>query len=48
MRCVEDSRSHRLAVAHGWTWWAPALFEGPAATQPAILLARTLNDRLEH
>jgi GNAT superfamily N-acetyltransferase len=48
MRCVEDSRSHRLAVAHGWTWWAPAEFEGPAATQPAILLARTLNDRLEH
>ena len=46
MRCVENSRSHRLAVAHGWTWWARTEFEGPAATQRAILLARTLSDRL--
>ena len=48
MRCVENSRSHQLAVAHGWTWWARTQFEGPAATQRAILLARMLNDRLEH
>lgn len=45
MRCVEDSRSHRLALAHGWTWWARTEFEGPAAAQRAILLARMLNDR---
>jgi hypothetical protein len=48
MRCVEDSRSHRSAVAHGWTWCARGEFEGPAATQRAILLTRTLNDRPEH
>lgn len=48
MRCVENSRSHQLAVAHGWTWWARAELDGPAATQPAILLARTLNGGLEH
>jgi GNAT superfamily N-acetyltransferase len=46
MRCVENSRSHQLAAAHGWTWWARTEFEGPAATQRAILLTRTLNDRL--
>jgi GNAT superfamily N-acetyltransferase len=45
MRCVENSRSQRLAMAHGWTWWARTEFEGPAATQCAILLTRTLNDR---
>jgi GNAT superfamily N-acetyltransferase len=48
MRCVENSRSHRLATAHGWTWWARTEFEGPAATQRAILLTRTLNDYLAH
>jgi hypothetical protein len=48
MRCVENSRSHQLALAHGWTWWARTEFEGPAAAQPAILLTRTLNDRNEH
>ena len=48
MRCVENSRSHRLALAHGWTWWARTEFEGPAATQRAILLIRTLNDHIEH
>jgi GNAT superfamily N-acetyltransferase len=48
MRCAENSRSHRLAVAHGWTCWARTEFEGPAATQRAILLSRTLNDRPEH
>jgi GNAT superfamily N-acetyltransferase len=48
MRCVEDPRSHRLAVANGWTWWARTEFEGPAATQRAILLTRTLNNCPEH
>lgn len=47
MRCVENSRSHQLAIAHGWTWWAPTQFDGPAATQRAILPARTLNGRHE-
>jgi GNAT superfamily N-acetyltransferase len=42
MRCVENSASHQLAVAHGWSWWARTEFEGPAATQRAILLARPL------
>jgi hypothetical protein len=36
MRCVENSPSHRLALAHGWTRWARTTFDGPAATQPAI------------
>jgi GNAT superfamily N-acetyltransferase len=48
MRCVENSHSHRLAVAHGWVWWANTEFEGPAATQRAVLLARTLNGCLAH
>lgn len=48
MRCVENSRSHRLAVTHGWTWWARTEFEGPAAAQRAILLARTLVVGLAH
>lgn len=48
MRCVENSRSHQLAVAHGWTWWARTKFEGPAATQRAILLTRALNDHPAH
>jgi GNAT superfamily N-acetyltransferase len=48
MHCVENSRSHRLARAHGWTWWARTEFEGPAAKQRAILLTNTLNDHLEH
>jgi GNAT superfamily N-acetyltransferase len=48
MRCVENSRSHELAVAHGWNWWARTEFEGPATAQRAILLTRTLNDRLAH
>ena len=43
MRCVENSRSHRLAVSHGWAWWARTEFEGPAAAQRAILLARPLD-----
>lgn len=43
MRCVENSASHRLAVAHGWAWWARTEFEGPAAAQRAILLARPLH-----
>lgn len=47
MRCVENSRSHQLAIAQGWTWWARTEFEGRAATQRAILLARTLNGCLE-
>jgi GNAT superfamily N-acetyltransferase len=38
MRCVENSPSHRLALSHGWTWWARTEFEGPAA----VLLARPL------
>jgi len=45
MRCVEDSPSHRLALSHGWTWWAAARFEGPAACQRAVLLARPLRGR---
>jgi GNAT superfamily N-acetyltransferase len=44
MRCVEDSPSHLLALAHGWAWWARTEFEGPAASQRAILLARPLDD----
>lgn len=43
MRCVEDSPSHRLAVAHGWTWWARTEFDGAAAVQRAILLARPID-----
>lgn len=43
MRCVENSRSHRLSVAHGWAWWARTEFEGSAAAQRAILLARPLD-----
>lgn len=35
MRCVEDSPSYRLALSHGWTWWARTEFEGPAAVQQA-------------
>lgn len=42
MRCVEDSPSHRLAVTHGWAWWAGTEFEGPAAAQRAIVLTRPL------
>jgi GNAT superfamily N-acetyltransferase len=45
MRCVENSPSHRLALSHGWTWWARTEFEGPAAVQQAVLLARTLRGR---
>jgi GNAT superfamily N-acetyltransferase len=45
MRCVENSPSHRLAIAHGWTWWASTEFDGPAAVQVAILLARPLAAR---
>ena len=48
MRCVENSPSHRLALSHGWTWWARTEFEGPAASQRGILLTRELNDRPEH
>ena len=46
MRCVESSTSHRLAVAHGWTWWARTEFDGPAAAtgQRPILLACSLDD----
>jgi hypothetical protein len=45
MRCVENSPSHRLALSHGWTWWARTEFEGPAAVQRAVLLARPLRGR---
>ncbi len=45
MRCVEDSPSHSLALSHGWTWWARTEFEGPAACQRAVLLARSLRER---
>lgn len=45
MRCVENSPSHRLALSHGWTWWARTEFEGPAALQQAVLLARPLRER---
>ena len=45
MRCVEGSLSHRLAAAHGWTWWARTEFDGPAAIQSAILLAHPLGSR---
>jgi len=45
MRCVEDSPSHLVALAHGWTWWAHTEFEGPAACQRAVLLARSLRER---
>jgi GNAT superfamily N-acetyltransferase len=48
MRCIENSRSHQLALAHGWIWWARTEFEGPAATQRAILLTRAPNDRIAH
>lgn len=44
MRCVEDSRSHQLAMAHGWTWWARTSFDGPAAVQRGILLSRWLDE----
>ena len=44
MRCVEGSASHRLALSHGWSWWARTEFEGAAASQQAILLARWLGD----
>jgi GNAT superfamily N-acetyltransferase len=42
MRCVEGSASHRLALSHGWSWWVRTEFEGAAAGQRAILLARWL------
>jgi GNAT superfamily N-acetyltransferase len=42
MRCVENSSSHLLAVSHGWAFWAHTEFEGPAASQSAILLSRSL------
>jgi GNAT superfamily N-acetyltransferase len=45
MRCVENSPSHRRALAHGWAWWARTEFEGPAACQRAVLLARPLHER---
>jgi len=45
MRCVENSPSHRLALSHGWTWWARTEFEGPAAVQRAVLLACPLRGR---
>ena len=45
MRCVENSTSHRLALSHGWTWWARTEFEGPAAVQQAVLLACPLRGR---
>ena len=45
MRCVENSPSHLLAIAHGWTWWARTQFDGPAAVQSAILLARPIANR---
>jgi hypothetical protein len=45
MRCVENSPSHRLALSHGWTWWARTEFEGPAALQQTVLLARPLRER---
>ncbi len=45
MRCVENSPSHLLALSHGWAWWARAEFEGPAACQRAVLLARPLPGR---
>ena len=48
MRCVEDSPSHRLALSHGWTWWARTEFEGPAALQQAVLLARPLREGQAH
>jgi GNAT superfamily N-acetyltransferase len=41
LRCVAGSRAHRLYLANGWTWWARAEFEGAAACQPAVLLARS-------
>ena len=44
MRCVEGSLSHWLALSHGWSWWARTEFEGAAASQRAILLARWLGD----
>ena len=47
MRCVENSASHRLAVAHGWTWWARTEFDGPAAVQSAILLAHPIASRAD-
>jgi GNAT superfamily N-acetyltransferase len=45
MRCVENSPSHLLALSHGWTWWAATEFEGPAACQRAVLLARPVRER---
>ena len=46
MRCVENSPSHRLALSHGWTWWAAAEFEGPApASGPSCWPARSVNGR---
>lgn len=44
MRCVQGSASHRLALSHGWSWWARTEFEGAAASQQAILLAPWLGD----
>jgi GNAT superfamily N-acetyltransferase len=44
MRCVEGSASHRLALSHGWSWWARTEFEGAAASHRAILLAHWLGD----
>jgi hypothetical protein len=40
MRCVENLPSHLLALSHGWAWWARTEYEGPAACQRAVLLAR--------
>jgi GNAT superfamily N-acetyltransferase len=40
LRCVEGSPAHRLYKANGWTWWACTEFDGAAASQPAVLLAR--------
>lgn len=37
-----------LAATHGWAWWGRTEFEGPAAAQRAILLARTLVVGLAH
>ena len=36
MRCVENSCSHRLARAHGWTWWhAPSSRDPPSNSAPS-------------
>jgi GNAT superfamily N-acetyltransferase len=43
LRCVEGSPAQRLYEANGWTWWASTEFDGQAAYQRAVLLARTLD-----